>query len=102
MLTLTIKKKWFDMICSGEKKEEYREISQYYYRRFARYLGWQLINGEKKKDEFFCCLRNGYDMTSPFVVVRCTVGVGTGKPEWGAEAGKEYYVLKILSFETER
>ena len=26
MLTLPIKKKWFDMIKSGEKKEEYREI----------------------------------------------------------------------------
>ena len=26
MLTLSIKKKWFDMILSGEKKEEYREI----------------------------------------------------------------------------
>ena len=25
MLTLPIKKKWFDMIVSGEKKEEYRE-----------------------------------------------------------------------------
>ena len=24
MLTLPIKKKWFDMIASGEKKEEYR------------------------------------------------------------------------------
>ena len=29
MLTLPIKKKWFDMILSGEKKEEYREIKPY-------------------------------------------------------------------------
>lgn len=28
MLTLPIKKKWFDMILSGEKKEEYRESTQ--------------------------------------------------------------------------
>ena len=28
MLTLPIKKQWFDMILSGEKKEEYREIKQ--------------------------------------------------------------------------
>lgn len=102
MLTLTIKKKWFDMICSGEKKEEYRELSPYYYSRFSRYLGWRTVKGEKKKEEFFCRLRNGYDMTSPSVVVRCTVSVGTGKPEWGAEAGERYYVLKILNFETER
>ena len=28
MLTLTIKKKWFDMIKSGIKKEEYREVKK--------------------------------------------------------------------------
>lgn len=28
MLTLPIKKKWSDVILSGEKKEEYREILQ--------------------------------------------------------------------------
>lgn len=102
MLTLTIKKKWFDMICSGEKKEEYRDIKQYYFRRFVKYLGWQTVNGQKTKEEFLVRLRNGYDERSPSVVARCTVGVGTGKPEWGAEPGKEYYVLKILGFETER
>ena len=30
MLILPIKKKWFDMIASGEKKEEYREIKRKY------------------------------------------------------------------------
>jgi hypothetical protein len=30
MLTLPIQKKWYDMILSGEKKEEYREIKQYF------------------------------------------------------------------------
>ncbi len=30
MLILPIKKKWFDMIKKGEKKEEYREIKPYY------------------------------------------------------------------------
>lgn len=29
MLTLTIEKKWFDMILSGEKTEEYRELKRY-------------------------------------------------------------------------
>ena len=35
-LILPIKKKWFDMILSGEKKEEYREIKPYYDTRFDR------------------------------------------------------------------
>lgn len=33
-LKLTLKKKWFDMIASGEKKEEYREIKPYWIKRF--------------------------------------------------------------------
>lgn len=34
ILHLTLKKKWFDMIASGEKKEEYREIKPYWEKRF--------------------------------------------------------------------
>jgi len=33
-LTLNVKKKWFDMEVSGEKKEEYREIKEYSVLRF--------------------------------------------------------------------
>ena len=39
MLTLTIKRKWFNMILSGEKKEEYRDIKDYYKSRFSKVLG---------------------------------------------------------------
>lgn len=33
-LYLVLKNPWFDMIKSGEKKEEYRELSEFYKRRF--------------------------------------------------------------------
>lgn len=33
ILTLTVCKQWFDMIVSGEKNEEYREINPYWVRR---------------------------------------------------------------------
>lgn len=41
VLTLSVKKEWFDKIVSGEKKEEYREIKPYwvarlYYDRFGK------------------------------------------------------------------
>ena len=35
MLVLPIKRKWFEMIASGEKKEEYREIKPYYDKRLG-------------------------------------------------------------------
>ena len=34
ILPLTLNKKWFDMILSGVKKEEYREIKSYWIKRF--------------------------------------------------------------------
>lgn len=36
MLTLPIMGKWFNMILSGEKQEEYREIKPYYKTRFKK------------------------------------------------------------------
>ena len=46
MLILPIKKKWFDMIASGEKKEEYREIKPYYDSRFMNAFGFILVGGQ--------------------------------------------------------
>lgn len=102
MLTLTIKKKWFDMILSGEKKEEYRECSRYYFQKFRQHLGCRIINGERVKDEFLVRFKTEYGMPSKSVVARCTVRLGHGKPEWGSEPDKGYYVLSILSLEPER
>ena len=36
-LHLNLKRKWFDMILSGYKKEEYREIKAYWINRFLIY-----------------------------------------------------------------
>lgn len=46
MLILPIKKKWFDMILSGEKKEEYREIKPYYESRLPKNFGYFFTNGK--------------------------------------------------------
>lgn len=39
--------------------------------------------------------RNGYSMHSPSFIEECELNIGYGKPEWGAEEGKNYYVLTI-------
>ena len=98
MLTLPIKKQWFDMILSGEKKEEYREIKPYYASRFLHVWQWNLIGGKAPRKIRF---RNGYSAGSPSFVATCTFDVGEGKPEWGAEPGKQYYRLHISSVEKE-
>lgn len=102
VLILPIKKKWFDMIVSGEKKEEYREIKPYWTRRLLKSdipfdldkLLYKLKTGEGR----FCktvILKNGYRKSSSKIMCRVEIYIGQGKKEWGAEPNKEYYVLEI-------
>ncbi len=104
MIILPIKKKWFHMILSGEKKEEYRDIKPYYISRFVKWLGFpkseektvlELMRetGSIKPREIM--FRNGYSATSPSVIAKCTIRIGIGKEEWGAEKGKLYFILTI-------
>lgn len=104
MLTLSIKKKWYDMILSGKKKEEYREIKPYYISRFRKilyvpafFLDNIVLKGLKdcEKYPFKVLFRNGYGRNVPAFIAECTLSVGTGKEEWGAEKGKQYFVLTI-------
>lgn len=103
MLTLPIKKKWFDMIRSGEKKEEYREKNRYYRGRFRMYLGVYRSSPEEewKKRKAVVRFRNGYAASSPSFTAVCTIDIGPGREEWGAEPGKEYYRLQILEIRKE-
>lgn len=89
MLTLPIKKKWYDMILSGIKKEEYREIKPYYRTRF-RNTFFDRQDGTKP-----VCFRNGYSLKSPSFIADCRLSIGVGKPEWGASPNAEYYILHI-------
>lgn len=95
MLILPIKKKWFDMILSGEKREEYREIKPYYTTRFRNVWGYPVYWHEIHTVAF----RNGYSHKSPLLVAKVSLGMGKGKPKWGAEEGKSYYILKICDIE---
>ncbi len=88
MLTLPIKRVWFDMIASGIKKEEYRDIKPYYDSRF------QSIN-----EPFVMRFRAGYSANSPLMQCRVIVTKGVGLEEWGAVSGVQYYVLSIISHE---
>lgn len=123
MLILPIKKKWFDMILSGEKKEEYREIKEYYEIRFQNLFGaitihplyppdnfldrseYELLQGEAVPEEIRkdsvqeIIFRNGYSKDSKAIKARCRLRTGKGRPEWGAEPDKQYYILEILNVE---
>lgn len=96
ILILPIKKKWFDMILSGEKKEEYREIKPYWMNRFKKIFDMYpysfIPTGiDTQTIEF----RNGYGNNVPSFQAKCTLDIKKGKKEWGAIPNEDYYVLKI-------
>lgn len=96
ILHLTLKKKGFDMIASGEKKEEYREIKDYWVNRLCN-VGAEVEHcGLDYKDFDIVEFKNGYSKDAPKVhlqFIECYVD--KGKPEWGAELDKEYFVIKL-------
>jgi hypothetical protein len=72
MLRLTLKRQWFDMIASGEKKEEYRTPGK-----------WILSRLEGKEYDYVE-FKNGYGPNVPTMVVQY-IGwkYSHGKREWG-------------------
>lgn len=93
ILHLTLKKKWFDLIAIGEKKEEYRELKKYWGDRLCNNPK-QWLDGLKEFD--VVQFRNGYTTDAPTITVVCEgIDFGMGKEEWGAEKDKEYFVIKL-------
>jgi len=84
ILHLTLKKKWFDMIASGVKREEYRDMKPYWYSR---------LNNKKYDAIHF---RNGYSKDAPNMLVelKC-ICYSIGKVEWGAPEKEPVYILKL-------
>ena len=93
MLTLPIKKGWYDLIAGGVKEEEYREIKPYYTTRFRNIFGATWENGEAPEQRVI--FRNGYSADAPQLTALCGIRVGEGREEWGAVPGKRYYILEI-------
>lgn len=84
ILTLTLKRKWFNLIKNGVKLEEYREIKPYW---STRLLG-------KNYDTII--FKNGYSKNAPIIICEYKgLKVGNGNTNWGAENGVKYYVIKI-------
>jgi len=97
-LHLNLKRKWFDMILSGEKKEEYRDRTQYWEKRLIkRYstIGWPYTTvGFNWIDAII--FSNGYAKNrDQFTIEFKGAVIREGKEEWGAEKGKKYFVLKL-------
>lgn len=81
-LHLVLKSKWFEMIDSGVKKEEYRDIKDYWTKRLY--------------SKFFDVLvfHKGYTNTTMRFRLE-TITAGYGNPDWGAPITRTVYILKL-------
>lgn len=94
VLHLTLRRKWFDLIASGEKKEEYREIKPYWAIRLCD--EWYGDAPPKFKTFDVVRLKNGYGKDAPTMDVECLgIQIDHGMTIWGAEPGVEYFVIQL-------
>lgn len=92
ILHLTLKKKWFDMIASGEKKEEYRKIKPYWASRLCS--GFPCLYSEKDFD--VVVFKNGYSKHAPIVKVEWLgMEIGKAKPYWSDNWQGEVFIIKL-------
>lgn len=85
IIHLVLKGKWYDMIQSGEKKEEYREYKPYWIKRFNK-PHYQIDH---------VIFHRGYTNKRTMLFRVKFIGRGNGRPEWGAEPDKEYLVIRL-------
>lgn len=118
ILYLTVSKQWFDLIASGVKREEYREIKPYWIRRLFTYVNkidtdfakeidtW--INVEKQDYHAYQGLNfdnythvlfiNGYGANRPRILKEIdSISIGKPKPGWCPKEflDNNYFIIKL-------
>lgn len=110
-LDLPLKRKWYEMIESGKKTEEYRDIKPYWSKRLADcghdlrycrtakmcgrcsrlvYSGWDKIQPAYTHVNF----RYGYTKRTMLREIE-SISIGYGKPEWGAPTDRQVFIIKF-------
>lgn len=108
------------MIASGEKKEEYREFNMYWGKRFVYTImtphggkftpindvmlqepetAWKNFTGGAPTFQPYdqvIFANDGHFGNVPKITMQFKgISVAEGNPEWGAEPGKKYFVIKL-------
>lgn len=104
-ITLTLHKKWFDMILSGQKKEEYREIKPYWVRRLVGNWHQYSESSVFYKGDYLMpfgvtaiTFKNGYAKDARrFTIEWKGLEVKEPNPEWSQadDAGKLLFCLNL-------
>jgi len=104
-LQLSLKRKWFEMTKAGIKTEDYREINRFMISRLLSNIEYLCdyndiisVGGAQFKQFDVNIMTLGYpkstDSERILKLEHKGIEIRTGNPEWGAEPGKLYFVIK--------
>ncbi len=111
---MPLKKEWYEMIESGVKTEEYREIKPYWIKRFFVYTDGRRINNSDAEylarniSTLYSALCEGIIKYINYTYVKFSYGYtkrtkiydincftfGKGNPDWGAPA-EDVFIIKL-------
>ena len=111
ILDLPLKKEWYEMIESGTKTEEYREVKPYWEKRLLDYaaikaniteifLRKRLLGIQtdvcKHFPRGYTHVRFRYGYTKRTITREIeSISIGYGKPEWGAPIDKQVFIIRF-------
>jgi len=105
MLELVLKKKWFDLIESGQKKEEYRDITAYwcvriltspYHKTYGDNMAKSLPLGYYNSRHSQVRFRLGYGKDAPQMIFAINgVKVSIPKPEWSEPNAQKSFTIEL-------
>lgn len=89
MLSLTINKKWFGKVVSGDQKEVYLTAIPFNEEKVTSAWGRDMSSWKNPQE---VCLETEEGKKCRAM---CTLAMGEGYPDWGAERGVLYYIIRI-------
>ena len=99
-LHLSLKKEWYNMIESGIKTEEYREIKPFWCKRLIHDYDESMeefgaIIFDEKNFKQYDRIKFTYGYTKKYMVFECNgIDAGMGNAEWGA-SDKPVFIIKL-------
>lgn len=102
VLRLTLKKKWYDLILLGIKREEYREIKEYWLKRLFEVQSPMIAKfifgnvGLTPKNFTHIQFRLGYRKNAPTMEFQITdIGINRGDSSMGAPVDQDVIIIKF-------
>ena len=88
ILPLVLRGKWYDMIASGEKREEYRADTPYWHRRFSNW-----VKNIHYREHLVIAFSRGYRKPDLFIEV-CGINLYSNRLhlDWGEPTGSHYVI----------